>query len=181
MAMCSHGVEAGVRCYICSGDVTEATTTPTPAKLPDREKLADDWLDERGFEYLVDSRAQTKRELLKLLDQVTHARTPGYRETCPVLVGMDRDEICGVHPGEMCPYDTPEDCPTRSSGLLTAEVSEREKAFALALEEIRDFHLGDCPAAQNELAHAKNHISEIRRHAYKTLSAYPTEGKEDRT
>ncbi len=42
-------------------------------------------------------------------------RTPGYFETCGTLVGMDKDEFCGTHPGEACPYDLPDDCPIRAS------------------------------------------------------------------
>jgi len=34
MSMCSHGVETGVRCYICSGDVAAmASPTPTDAQI----------------------------------------------------------------------------------------------------------------------------------------------------
>ncbi|MDO8596601.1 MAG: hypothetical protein Q7R45_08255 [Sulfuricaulis sp.] len=51
-----------------------------------------------------------------------------------------------------------------------APLSEREEIMLAALTEISESFLGDCPAAQDELAHAKAHIHRLRNRAHAAIA-----------
>ena len=69
-----------------------------------------------------------------------------------------------------CGGDDPDSMEVRNRGesaitSLRAQLAERDKrvsALEAALTTIREGHLGDCPAASDELSHAKSHIYWLR-------------------
>lgn len=67
----------------------------------------------------------------------------------------------------------------QGTDMLAAEARDRldakDREIAMlrgALMAIRDRHLGDCPAAVEEVQHAANHIRDLRKIAYDALKGF---------
>jgi hypothetical protein len=52
------------------------------------------------------------------------------------------------------------------------ELVQEVRRLREALEDIRDCHLGDCPAASDELSHAKSHVYHLRCKAREALEPH---------